>query len=432
VGSLPDWFAGAIVDEEAALLGTIAADPDADLPRLVYADWLEDRGDDGRAAFVRTQVQLAREPEWSPLAVRCKHFDPDALTGAPWRDTLPPLSPRIAAWHPETPFRRGLPDWLIVRDLASFLDIADRLLEVTPVTTLSLPTSALPFWQEFARRPWLRRVKELSFYGLSTPIEPLRLLADAPNASNVESLTLESTTSPAIPTVLSDLFASPLGSRLKRLDLRVGGDPAGEWLEGIESLPECPPLEALDLRTMQLGLVGALRLRTLPFSRRLRRFHFRGQQLDPRTVRTLLALCNGPRVEDFALTGVVSEVALKGNLFGSGAAGRLRRLDVSDSPVALRGFGRCAAVQSAASLVLRNCRLRGADIGEVIQRPGWADTVEFDFRGNGYANDAAGRLLSVPPPKSLAALALPGRGLSARTRGKLRDHFNDAVRFDDG
>ncbi len=46
-----------------SLLAAIQADPDADLPRLVYADFLEESGDAARAEFIRVQVELARLPE---------------------------------------------------------------------------------------------------------------------------------------------------------------------------------------------------------------------------------------------------------------------------------------------------------------------------------------------------------------------------------
>src|SRR5438132_275740 len=38
-----------------AFLRTIAAAPDDDAPRLVYADWLEERGDAGAAALARSE-----------------------------------------------------------------------------------------------------------------------------------------------------------------------------------------------------------------------------------------------------------------------------------------------------------------------------------------------------------------------------------------
>ena len=46
--------------DEDALLNGIAADPAADLPRLVYADWLEEHGQDLRAEFIRVQCEIAK------------------------------------------------------------------------------------------------------------------------------------------------------------------------------------------------------------------------------------------------------------------------------------------------------------------------------------------------------------------------------------
>lgn len=48
------------MNDEAALLAAIRADPGADTPRLVYADWLDDHGDTARAEFIRLQVSRAR------------------------------------------------------------------------------------------------------------------------------------------------------------------------------------------------------------------------------------------------------------------------------------------------------------------------------------------------------------------------------------
>jgi len=49
--------------DEAALLRAVAAAPDDDTPRLVYADWLDDQGRHERAEFIRLQVELARAPD---------------------------------------------------------------------------------------------------------------------------------------------------------------------------------------------------------------------------------------------------------------------------------------------------------------------------------------------------------------------------------
>ncbi|AMV29301.1 Leucine Rich repeats (2 copies) [Gemmata sp. SH-PL17] len=51
-----------MTDDESALLGAIAANPDDDTPRLVYADWLDEHGRHERAEFIRVQIELARAP----------------------------------------------------------------------------------------------------------------------------------------------------------------------------------------------------------------------------------------------------------------------------------------------------------------------------------------------------------------------------------
>lgn len=43
--------------EKEGLLAAIRAAPDDDLPRLVYADWLDEQGEDERAALIRWQIE---------------------------------------------------------------------------------------------------------------------------------------------------------------------------------------------------------------------------------------------------------------------------------------------------------------------------------------------------------------------------------------
>ena len=47
-------------DDEKALQACIGASPDDDLPRLVYADWLEERDQGIRAEFIRLQCEIAK------------------------------------------------------------------------------------------------------------------------------------------------------------------------------------------------------------------------------------------------------------------------------------------------------------------------------------------------------------------------------------
>jgi uncharacterized protein (TIGR02996 family) len=47
-------------DDRAAFLAAIIAAPKDDLPRLIYADWLDEHGEPARAEFIRVQCDLAK------------------------------------------------------------------------------------------------------------------------------------------------------------------------------------------------------------------------------------------------------------------------------------------------------------------------------------------------------------------------------------
>jgi uncharacterized protein (TIGR02996 family) len=76
------------MSEEAAFLATLKANPADDTARLVYADWLDERDQPHKAAYLRAVADLARLPggsaEYSEAAARlyaaCYDTDPR------WRD----------------------------------------------------------------------------------------------------------------------------------------------------------------------------------------------------------------------------------------------------------------------------------------------------------------------------------------------------------
>ncbi|VTU01012.1 unnamed protein product [Gemmataceae bacterium] len=62
--------------DEAGFLADICANPDDDTPRLVYADWLQERDREARAEFIRVQCGIARK-----VAAEPKGKDPMWITG---------------------------------------------------------------------------------------------------------------------------------------------------------------------------------------------------------------------------------------------------------------------------------------------------------------------------------------------------------------
>ena len=57
--------------EREALYRTICENPDDDTPRLVYADWLQENGEEARAEFIRVQCNLAKLPRSDPGWAEC-------------------------------------------------------------------------------------------------------------------------------------------------------------------------------------------------------------------------------------------------------------------------------------------------------------------------------------------------------------------------
>ena len=103
-----------------ALYRTVCDYPDEDTPRLAFADLVEEEGDPDWAAFIRTQVELARVTEYDPLWVKCRQLDPDAFHGHAKTHTLPRL-PAGFDWS-SFRFRRGFPWQATVIRSAAFLD----------------------------------------------------------------------------------------------------------------------------------------------------------------------------------------------------------------------------------------------------------------------------------------------------------------------
>jgi uncharacterized protein (TIGR02996 family) len=55
-----------VSSERDALMATIIADPADDTPRLVYADWLEEHGQEERAELIRVQCELSQQGDSEP------------------------------------------------------------------------------------------------------------------------------------------------------------------------------------------------------------------------------------------------------------------------------------------------------------------------------------------------------------------------------
>jgi len=173
-----------------ALYAAICAQPDEDTPRLAFADLLDEDGDAARAAFIRTQVQLARVPEYDPLWVKCRQFDFNAISGWAVAHTLPDL-PAGYKWH-QFEFRRGFPWKIGVRSLDAFVEGGAAVFDVAPIQALEIDASDRPDLAVLADWPHLAKLRRLEFsLGRFDP-DAAAQLRDSAYSGHLRELTFES------------------------------------------------------------------------------------------------------------------------------------------------------------------------------------------------------------------------------------------------
>jgi uncharacterized protein (TIGR02996 family) len=258
-----------------ALLHAILDDPDDDGPRLVYADWLEEHGEQARAEFIRVECQLHRllvgSPNRDPLEYRARQLlcisdgvfryegnlspeleDRDcqlvAACGAQWAE---PLAALVGYWG----FRRGF-----VAEVGmggrQFLKNAEALFRLAPVRYVAFDRVAPVLIPTLVESPFLARLHALSLAHNRIGPKGARCLAGCPHLAGLKSLDL--------------------------MHCRIGDD----GLAALLSSPHLAGLTALDLWNNDLSEASAERLATAAAPRRLdylslgcNNFGQRGQQL---------------------------------------------------------------------------------------------------------------------------------------------------------
>jgi uncharacterized protein (TIGR02996 family) len=74
------------MSEEQSFLGALKASPFDDTTRLVYADWLDDRGESARATYLRAVVEYAQRPATNPADAGFQEFcAASEVVDASWR-----------------------------------------------------------------------------------------------------------------------------------------------------------------------------------------------------------------------------------------------------------------------------------------------------------------------------------------------------------
>jgi uncharacterized protein (TIGR02996 family) len=201
-----------------ALYRFVCDNPDDDTPRLAFADAVEEAGDPTRAAFVRTQVALARVPEYDPLWVKCRQFDDNAIHATAMAHTLPKPLPAGFGWR-SWRFRRGFPWLAVAHGTDGVVRHAADLFAAAPVQALVFDEPKYrPDLDALADSPHLARLRRLEFSVVRPPADSLTRLGHSPHAAGLTGLSFEHDAVDA--DGLRALVGSPLFARLDALELR--------------------------------------------------------------------------------------------------------------------------------------------------------------------------------------------------------------------
>ncbi len=242
--------------ENAELLQAVCDEPDADEPRLVYADWLEEHGDAARAEYIRVQIVEARPvPDTetdAEVEASLKRMDRrDQLEAAhmkTWVKQLPTLKGIL--WH--TDFERGFASSISAANYTAFRAHAATIFRTAPMNQLGF--LRLGGTKRLAQMPELARIRTLILEEKRLGPEDAAALADSPYVAGLEHLHLSQNR-------LGDEGAAALARSpyLKNLvSLNLGYNDIGS--AGVKALAQSthlPSLTGLGLAGNEFGDEGA-------------------------------------------------------------------------------------------------------------------------------------------------------------------------------
>lgn len=165
-------------------LDYIVANIDEDIPRLVFADWLQEQGQEDRAEFIRVQVDRARLPAWNPAQVHLRVREEQLLKryGEEWLAELP--APEGARWEG---FRRGIIAEVSFASYEAMRATAHACRAVAPVEAATVRWPRRREARE-AGEP-IAELRELNLTGRAASVDEIRWLAASPQLATLRVLT---------------------------------------------------------------------------------------------------------------------------------------------------------------------------------------------------------------------------------------------------
>ena len=343
-------------------LEAIREQPDDDLNRLAWADWLEEQGDDDRAAFVRAQLAAAHLDE-TDLALDALEDQADDLLVLHDRAWAGRVGELALEWG----WARGCVESATFT-ANTLIEHGDELFETMPIRHVRLLATE-DDWDRLAGCTSLQYVEHLEIGSPYLRDRPLQSLLDSPHLDRLTSLDLRGLGVEG--PLIESLIETGLLARLRRLDLSGNvhfGDratrrlaeanaPKLEWLgldgsnvsaRGLESMASSTTHSALHTVHVNWGLLygrgvfnsGRLdrQLLQTPIAAQLTSLTLAGLPFTPNSLETLVLSPLAARLRELSLRNA----SLKGEvdagvLASSENLAGLRRLELGQNSLRDKG-----------------------------------------------------------------------------------------------
>jgi uncharacterized protein (TIGR02996 family) len=276
--------------DEPAFLAAILANPDADTPRLAFADWLDERGTDddrARAALIRAQCRAEVLPEGSAARKKLER-EANALVRAHGKRWAAPLT-ALGLTDGHT-FRRGFLD-SVTMSATTFATSAKKLFDAVPTVRAAHFVHAANELNDLTKCKYLSRlasvdVSEMCWCGACPIHRDLDALFKCDKLTSLTSLSVHSDRMDAAGA--RKLAASAALAKLKELD--VSYNPLGA--AGVTAMLKSKHLgnlTELKLGSCELGDAGLKVLAKAKSLPALRKLVLAGNELTADGVTALIA-----------------------------------------------------------------------------------------------------------------------------------------------
>jgi uncharacterized protein (TIGR02996 family) len=391
-----------------ALLKAVLANPDDDLPRLVYADWLDENGDSARAEFIRTQIELAKLPDHDPRYRHLEDREHELMSEheAGW---LGGESPRLSEWE----WRRGFVDE-IAGDSWQLTQIGPHLISANPLVGVR---SIGPRFNQ-AVRPldwrtagWVPGVRKLAVSNADFGSDPLAEFLNATDPPHLHSLDFSN--NPGLDDVCELFRFNALRSRLRAF--RVGGGRQQSQADGrldprdLSELLDHAPLDTLTCFDAEITSHGLRTLLSAPFAGTLKHLDISDNPIAPDAYRAFQQCHPAMRLDKLDVSGTpLAGISLE-PLLNARSLESLTKLEMNGCGSARRNMevlSRSAFWHQATELRAHSGTIPASTLEPLCDTAGPPGLRLLDLADNYLRTDGVGMLCEAPWAGSLTWLAL--------------------------